>query len=58
MKEIENPNKTFFVELTLKEVEFIREMAQNSIARDAPNNEVQKSLFVETSKLLGYGDES
>lgn len=54
MREVDNPNKTFFVELTLKEVKFIREMTQNPVAREDTNSEVRKSLFVGTSRLLGY----
>ena len=54
MREIENPNKVFHVELTLEEVEFIRGITQNPVDRDDQDNNVRKSLFVGTSRLLGY----
>lgn len=52
MKPINDLPETFKVELTRKEVEFIRLITQNPT--HSHDEEVRRELFVGASRLLGY----
>ena len=55
MREIDNPNKIFTVELTLAEATLIRELTQNSHEHwTVDQSKTALSLFVGASRLLGY----
>lgn len=58
MKEIKIPKSVVTVELTMDEVEYIRNITQNYFGNiedeDTKSKEIRKSLFVGSSKILGF----
>jgi hypothetical protein len=54
MKIVDEPKKTFTVELTKEEVEFIRGITQNPLTEVDYDYYTRIGLFVGCSRLLGY----
>jgi hypothetical protein len=52
---IPNQSPTFHVEMSRKEIEFIRAMCQNHVEGDSQeNNDIRLKLFVSASRILGW----
>ena len=55
MRLIPNQSPTFQVELSRKELEFIREMCQNPLDEETSTDKTTRlKLFVDASRILGW----